>query len=572
MRAPKTIKKLLAENIVQILNKQFHTDLDPNQVQFTYPPNSELGDFSTNICLQVAKPAKKNPIDLANLLLSKLKLPVQIRDAEVLKPGFINFRYKSSYLQDYLFNNTQLKPKQKLGKKVIVEYSQPNIAKPLGVHHLLTTVIGASVANILEFRGDDILRFNYLGDWGTQFGKVITAIKTWGNIEQVKGYNVNQLLELYVKFHQESEKDPSLDDQARAEHVKLENKDPDSLELYNLIKEISVEELNQVYNKLGGIKFDVVDSEYQRLDEIPELLKEGKKLKIFKSGENKSYIATFKDENTPPLVIQKSDGSTLYSTRDIATVKQRIAKYSPSKIIYVVDVAQSLHFKQFFDVSKRFPWYKDSTELIHLSFGRMRFPDKKMSTRKGNVLVLDEVLDESIKRSLEIIKDKNPELPNQEEAAHKIGVGAVKYSILSQSPESNVEFTWDKVLSFTGNSGPYLQYSYARTKSILRKFNGEITTNQENVKISQIERDLLNKLFQFRESCQSAKEKLKPSILATYLYELAQIYNTFYNSTPILKEEDLDTKMFRLAILEQFSETIKKGLQLLGGIEVLEEM
>jgi arginyl-tRNA synthetase len=243
-----------------------------------------------------------------------------------------------------------------------------------------------------------------------------------------------------------------------------------------------------------------------------------------------------------------------------------------SKIIYVVDVAQSLHFKQFFNASKRFDWYKESTELIHLAFGRMRFPDKKMSTRKGNVLVLDDVLDESIKRSLEIIQEKNPSLENQENAAQKIGIGAIKYSILSQSPESNVEFKWDKILSFDGNSAPYLQYSYARTKSILRKINQEELQPPNKVKITQIERDLLHKLFQFRENCQQSAEKLKPNILANYLYELAQIFNKFYNNSPITKEEDPDLKAFRVYILEQFANTIKKGLQLLGGIEVLEEM
>ncbi len=572
MRSPKTIKKLIASSIIDTVKSLYQIQVDPQKVFFTYPPNSDLGDFSSNICLQISKETKKNPVDLANQLLAKLSLPEQIRDAEVVKPGFINFRYKSSYLQEYLFQNTQLKPRQKSGRKVIVEYSQPNIAKPLGVHHILSTVIGATVANILEFRGNDVLRYNYLGDWGTQFGKVIVSLKTWGDVQKLDSYTVMDLLNLYVKFHQEAESNEELNDQARQEHVKLENKDPENLELYQKIKEISLRDLHKVYEKIGGIEFDVMDSEYQRLEALPDLLKEGKRQKIFQPGEGDSYIVKFKDENIPPLVVQKSDGSTLYSTRDIATVKQRIQEHNPEKIIYIVDVAQSLHFKQFFDASKRFDWYKESTQLEHLDFGRMRFPDKKMSTRKGNVLVLEEVLDEAISRSLDIISEKNPDLPNKEEAAQKIGVGAVKYSILSQSPQSNVEFTWQKILSFDGNSGPYLQYSYARTQSILRKLKEDTPESIEKVKISQIERELLHKMFQFREHCQAAADKLKPNILATYLYELAQIFSKFYNVSPIIKEEDKSLKAFRIQILKQYSNTIKKGLQLLGGIEVLDEM
>lgn len=572
MRAPNTIKQMLSESLASTINQIYSTDLDPLKVQFTYPPNTDLGDFSTNICLQMSKLTKKNPIDLANQVLAKLSLPEQIRDAEVLKPGFINFRYKSSYLKDYLQKNTQLDPKQASGRKVIVEYSQPNIAKPLGIHHILSTVIGATISNILEFRGQNVLRYNYLGDWGTQFGKVIVALKEWGDISKLDEYTVMDLLNLYVDFHKKAEEDDTLNDKARAEHVKLENKDKDNLNLYAKIKDISLKDLNRVYEKIGGIQFDLIDSEYKRLDSLDELLDEGKKQKIFIPGEKESFIVKFEDPNTPPFVVQKSDGSTLYSTRDVATVKQRIQDINPAKIIYVVDVAQSLHFKQFFDVSKRFDWYSDKTELVHLAFGRMRFPDRKMSTRKGNVLVLDDVLDEAIKRSLEIIQEKNPDLANKEEAAHKIGIGAIKYSILSQSPESNVEFTWGKILSFEGNSAPYLQYSYARAKSILRKAEDAESVSIENVKVTQIERDILHKLFQFREVCQRSTEKLKPNVLANYLYELSQLFNKFYNLSPIMKESDLSVQYFRLVILKQFTKTIKKGLQLLGGIEVLDEM
>ena len=573
MKSPAVIKLNLASQLAQAIKHHLNIDISPENISFSNPPTPEMGDFSTNFPLQLSSLAKKNPVDLANLLVAKIKLPTEVRDAEVVKPGFINFKFKTSYLTSYLQTNTQLTAKKPSGKPVIFEYSSPNVAKPLGVHHLLTTVIGQSIADISNFRGDEVIRINYLGDWGTQFGKLIVAIKKWGDIQKSPEYSLKHLLDLYVKFHNEAKENPELEDMARAEHVKLEKSDPENLELYNQIKKSSIESLKQVYENLGGISFNEWDSESERLEMVPEILKDGKKKKIFKLGEAGAFIATFTDPNMTPLVIQKSDGSTLYATRDIATVKHRIEKYNPQKIVYVVDVAQKLHFQQFFDVAARFSWYQPSTSLVHLSFGRMSFPDKKMSTRKGNILELNDVIQEAVVRSKNLILEKKPDLKSIDEAAHIIGVGAIKYSILSQSPETNVSFQWEKMLSFEGNSCPYLQYSYARARSILRKNTEDLTQQVEvKVKLSLLERQLLNKLFQFRDTCDEAKSKLKPNILANYLYELAQIFNKFYASSPILNEEDFNIKVLKLKSVEQFSETIKKGLQLLGGIEVLEEM
>lgn len=572
MKSPKITKKNLANELSKVIKQHLNIEIEADQISFSTPPNPELGDFSTNIPLQLSPKTKKNPIDLANLLIAKIKLPVEVRDAEVVKPGFINFKFKTGYLVSYLNHNSQLLPKKQSGDNILVEYSSPNVAKPLGVHHLLTTVIGQAVANILEFRGDKVTKINYLGDWGTQFGKLIVALKKWGDLDKLDQYSIKDLLDLYVRFHEEAKEAPELDDEAREEHVKLESGDETNMDIYSKIKLSSIHSLEEVYENLGGMSFDVWDSESQRLPEVPELLSEGKKQKIFKLGEAGAYIATFKDPNTPPLVIQKSDGSTLYATRDIATVKQRIQKYHPQQIVYVVDAAQNLHFQQFFDVAKRFSWYEPKTELTHLSFGRMSFPDKKMSTRKGNILELNDVIEEAVSRAKDLILEKNPELENMDQVAHKIGVGAIKYSILSQAPETNVKFQWNKILTFDGNSGPYLQYSYARAKSILRKNETAIDLIEEKTKVSPLERQLLNKLFQFRETCEDSKQRLKPNLLATYLYELAQIFNKFYNSSVVLKEEDQNLKIFRLRLVQQFSETIKKGLQLLSGIEVLEEM
>lgn len=573
MKSPKWIKKQLQEQIQKVIQNEFGIEVDLDQISFTTPPNSDLGDFACNICLKISKQLSKKPVNVANQLLAKISLPDQIQDIEVVNPGFLNFRFNNSYLQGYLFNNTQLSPKNQENKpKTIVEYSSPNIAKPLGVHHILTTVIGQSISNILEFRGQPVIKMNYLGDWGTQFGKVITAYKLWGDKSIVEKDPLNELLKLYVEFHNKAEEDDSLNDKARQEHVKLEQKDQENMDLYDWIRKLSIQGLQKVYGQLGGINFDVNDAESYRLDQVEELLQEGKKQKIFLKGEEGAFIATFEDENIPPYLVQKKDGSTLYSTRDIATIKQRIQDYSPKQIVYVVDVAQKLHFQQLFDVSKRFNWFTQETELTHLSFGRMSFKDKKMSTRKGNILSLQDVLEEAEARSLKIIQDKNPDLKDQKQAANIIGSGAIKYSILSQSPDSNLVFDWDKVISFEGNSGPYLQYSYARSKSILRKNNQDIQEPTSQVTISTQERNILNKLFIFRDTAERSKNKLKPNLLAKLLFDLAQEFNSYYANTQILKEENQDIRNFRLKLTSQFAETIKKGLQLLGGIEVLEEM
>jgi len=307
-------------------------------------------------------------------------------------------------------------------------------------------------------------------------------------------------------------------------------------------------------------------------DKMEAVLKEGKERDIFVKGEEGAYVVNYDDPNVTPFVVQKKDGATLYSTRDFATLKYRINEWRPVRVLYVVDVSQSLHFKQLFSGAMRFPWYHGEGE--HIIFGRMQMKDSKMSTRKGNVVLLDEVLEEATKKSLALIEEKSPDLPDKELAAKKLGIGAVKYSILSQNRTTDITFDWDKMLALDGNSAPYLQYSYARAKSILRKMKDDVEASalkQDSENVQKKTDDLVRLFPKYSEQVSAAAQEYKPNLISNYLYELAQNFNSFYNSVPVLKAYKKLNRSYRLKIVEASAQILKNGLNLLG-IEVLEEM
>lgn len=539
-------------------------------VEFIKTQSAEHGDFSTNAAMKVAKANQQNPIELATQIVSSLVLPDEIKKAEIAGPGFINFTLSKEFLLETLSSN--LIPTEEVDPRlVIVEYSQPNVAKPLGIHHLLSTVIGQSVFNLLKAVGYNVFAWNYIGDWGTQFGKLIYAYKNWGDKNLIEKDPIKSLLTLYVEFHEKAENDPTLEDLGRAEFKKLEEGDLENRKIWEWVIEVSKKDFMQLYELLGGINFDTFSGESSLENYLPELLQEGKDLGIFVHGEKDSFIVNLEKQNLPPLLVQKSDGATLYATRDIASVKFRIQNYNPQKIIYVVDVAQSLHFKQFFAVSKMLPWYNNDLELHHLSFGRMSFKDKKMSTRKGNIIYLEEVISEAIERSMKIIEEKNPNIKNKNEIARTVGIGSLKYSVLMQSPDTNIIFDWDKIITFDGNSAPYLQYTYARAKSILRQNTHEIII-AKYTEFNNDEENILRHFAKFGETVSEAATKYKPNILATYLFELAQLFNSFYAKYKVNAETVPEIRNFRLCLVQKTAEAIKSGLHLLGGIEVVEEL
>ncbi|MFC1616354.1 arginine--tRNA ligase [Patescibacteria group bacterium] len=570
------IKKKISRVLSEALQKSFESGGEID-IKIEYPEVADHGDYAANVAMQLSKELGMPPRDIAAKIVENVDKGDFIEKVEVAGPGFINFFLSKGSLKQEVKKIVLDKDEYgciNAGKEkiVVVDYSQPNIAKPLGVHHLLSTVIGQSICNIFRSLKYKVEGVNYIGDWGTQFGKLIFAYKNWGNREQIEQDPIAELLKLYIKFHDESEQNPKIEDQARHEFKIFEDGDAQNHELWQWIVDVSLIDVQKTYDKLGGIKFDHVKGEAFISDRLPDILEEGKKLGIFEIGEEGSYIIRFKDPNMPPYLVQKKDGATLYSTRDVATLKYRIETYDPVKILYVVDRAQSLHFKQLFLGSSRFPWFKNVGE--HVMFGRMNMKDKSMSTRKGNIVLLNEVLEEAVERAKKVIMEKSPHLENIDAVAEAVGIGSIKYNVLSQNRETDMTFDWDRMLSFDGNSSPYLQYSYARGKSILRKAeedDAESVTIADNEETEKKIMSLIRLFPKYSEILVDAAKEYKPNILCNYLYKLAQEFNSFYNSVSVLRAESEEDKKFRLEVVEATSWILRNGLGLLG-VNVVEEM
>ena len=615
---PDSYKEKLTALVKEVVGRKFPEEAA--RLKIEYPKDGTHGDYATNVALQIGSRVKADPVKVAEELMKAIEKPDYIEKMEVAGPGFINF-----YLSDEVFDQTIatiLKQgdeygESKIGKNkaVVMDYSSPNIAKPLGVHHLLSTIIGQSLYDIYKNRGFTTISVNHIGDWGTQFGKLIYAYRNWGDKETIEKDPIPELLKIYVKFHDEAERNSELEEKAREEFKKLENDDEENKKLWKWIVDVSLKAIQKTYDKLGGIHFDYVTGESFYEDKMQSVIDEGIEKGVFVEGEEGSLIVEFEDENMAPFVIRKLDCATLYSTRDLATFKYRLEKFDPIKIIYVVDVAQSLHFKQLFETSRRLGWKAEAGEHVH--FGRMNLPDGNMSTRKGNVILLDEVLDEAVKRARQVIEEKSPNLASKDDAARIIGISAVKYNILSQNRISDIIFEWDKMLSLEGNSAPYMQYSYARAKSILRKAvaliesgirgaentkpvspkrrrklkepkkeqfslfeaiehldNGgdlcsDILPDPENAE--ERETLFLRALSKYGEYVAMTAEENKPNLLANYLYDLSQKFNSFYNSVPVIKADKEEKFERRINIVKAAAQVLKNGLALLQ-VEVLEEM
>lgn len=579
------ITKLFEDAVKEAFPEIYKTASVKEKIQVEYPGEENHGDYASSIALRLVKELGKNPREIAEKIIEKIGKNEMIEKIEIAGPGFINVFISEKILKKEI--TKILKEKEKYGetgvgknKNLIVEYSQPNIAKPLGVHHLLSTIIGQSLYNIFSKLGFNTISINHIGDWGTQFGKLIYAYKKWGDKKIIEENPIPELQKLYVKFHNEAEKDLSIEDGARKEFKKFEEGDKGNRELWKWFVEESMQDVQKTYDNLGGIHFDYTHGESFYEDKMGPILEKGKKKGIFEKGEEGAYVIHFEDKNLPTVPVQKKDGTTLYITRDLAQIKYRIETWKPVKILYVVDIAQTLHFKQYFEAARMLGFQKN--EGVHVWFGRMHLKDKKMSTRKGNIILLDEVLDEAVKRAGKIIEEKSPDLKNKDKVARIVGIGAIKYNILSQNRTTDITFDWDKMLSLEGNSGPYLQYTYARAKSILRKAQAKNnkaeentdTEQQETAKSLQLQNKTIHSLIRlfprFPEYLTMAAEEYKPNILSNYIYELAQKFNAFYNNVPVLRAGEQDKKE-RLEIVEGAAQILKNGLSLLG-VEVVEEM
>lgn len=560
-------KSIVAERIKE--NTELELDLIEKLIEI--PPKSEMGDYAFP-CFQLAKTFRKAP----NLIAEELKEKINKEDFEkVINIGpYLNFFVdKSVLIKDVLEKVLQQKDqygssKVGEGKNVIVEYSSPNIAKPFHIGHLFTTAIGHALYNILKFEGYNSIGINHLGDWGTQFGKLISAYRRWVDEEALEKDAIGELLRIYVKFHEEAQNDPELEKEARLNFKRLEEGSEEETELWNRFKDLSLKEFNKVYDMLG-IKFDSLAGESFYSDKMDAVIQEidHKGLLVDSNG---AKVVMLDDYNMPPCMIKKSDGATIYATRDLAAAIYRKKTYDFHKCIYVVGTPQALHFKQIFTTLKLMG-HKWADDCKHVGFGLVKLANKKLSTRNGDVVFLEDLLNQSVEETLKIINEKNPNLKDKENTAKKLGIGAVVFAYLKNNREKDIVFDWKEILSFDGETGPYVEYSYARGKSILRKA-GDLAGEADYSKLSSKEEFELAKLLGgFNEAIMNAIEKLEPSILTRYIIEVAKHFNKFYNAHGILNAENNDVKLARVKLVEASCQVIKNGLNLLG-IDVVEEM
>ncbi|OGJ67166.1 arginine--tRNA ligase [Candidatus Peribacteria bacterium RIFCSPLOWO2_01_FULL_53_10] len=533
-------------------------------VEWERPAQADFGDLATPVAMQLAKELKKNPKVIAETLAEKLAKDSSVEKAEVAGPGYVNVWLKPQALIDELKKTREActaRVTRKEEAPVIVEYSSPNIAKPLGIHHILTTVIGQVIANLYIHQGYNVKTVNHIGDWGTQFGKLYVAWKHWGKGD-LGTKTVDELLALYVKFHDEEE-NPVLEAEARNAFRSLEEGDADIRSFWKTVVNISMNEIYVLYERLHvHLAYEHGESMYE--NKMQPIVEEGKKKKVFTPGKDGALIADLENENLPPAIVIKGDGGTIYLTRDLATVRYRIDEWHPQASLYVVGQEQQLHFQQLFAIVKRLGW--QLPHLEHVLFGRMRFADGNMSTRKGKILKLEHVLDEAVERARAVVKGHGEKIQTDdvETLAEMMGIGAVVYGILSQNRKMDILFDWDKALSFEGNSAPYLQYTHARAKSVLRKaeVKGDSFLPNNISSLSDVERSLIGGLLQFPEVVSEARESHMPHVLATYLYQLCQIFNSFYNNEPIIQAEE-SQKTLRLALTALTATVLKCGAELL---------
>ena len=529
------------------------------------PPNKDMGDYAFP-CFKLAKVFRKAP----NMIAAELAEGIQAQGAVAkVMPmgGYVNFFVNKSQLAETVIKDV-LTQKENYGrsdlgkgKTIVLDFSSPNIAKPFHIGHIRTTVIGNSLYKIYDSQGYDTVRVNHLGDYGTQFGKLIVAFKLWGSKEAVEANPIPELLKLYIQFHDEAEKHPEMEDEARAWFTKLENGDQEAKELWQWFRDESLKEFSRVYDLLD-IEFDSYNGESfysDKMDRVIDIIKD-KELLQESQGTN---IVDLEAYNMPPALITKNDGSTLYMTRDLAAALYRKENYDFEKCIYVVGSQQSLHFQQLFKVLELvgFEWAKD---MVHVPFGMVALEEGTMSTRKGRVVFLEDVLKQAIEKTKETMLSKNPNALNVEEIAKQVGVGAVVFQELSNSRIKDYTFSWDRTLSFDGETGPYVQYTHARCCAVLRKANEEVTTDINYDLLNDVDSaEVLKVIASFNKNILNAMRKNEPHIITRFVLDLAQAFNKFYHDNAILVD-DAELRKARLALVAATRQALENGLKLLG--------
>lgn len=516
-----------------------------------YPPDEALGDLAFP-CFKLSRELKMAPPAIAAKLCDNLG--DDIIDRAVTAGGYINFYISPDYLAGKLLPEIAEKGAKYgsfdfgKGKTVVLDYSSPNVAKPFHIGHLGTTVIGHSLKMLHSFAGYSCVGVNHLGDWGTQFGKMIVAYRKWGSREAVEKGGVDALVELYVKFHEEAENNPALNDEARAEFAKLEHRDEENLKLWKWFIDLSLVEYEKTYKQLG-ITFDSYNGESFYTDKMPAVVDELREKHLLEIDDGAS-IVNLEKYNMPPCLILKKDGSTLYPARDIAAAIYRKKTYDFDKCIYVTSAGQSLHFAQIFKVVELmgYDWAK---QLIHVPYGTVSLNGSKLATRTGNVILLRDLFSEAIEKVKEIMDEKHTSLENRDEVAEAVGVGAIVYYYLSNNRIKDINFVLEDALNFDGNTGPYAQYTYARTCSIISKAGGVPDIKPTGADITDpSEAALLKTLSLFPEKVLEAIDELEPSVIARYIYEICTSFNRFYHACQIVTASSQRTRDFRVLLTD----------------------
>jgi arginyl-tRNA synthetase len=555
--------------IAEEISKTVNIEKEEIETYIEKPIDNKNGDYAFP-CFRLAKELKKAPPIIANEIKEKIELDTSIIEDVQVVGGYLNFYInKETITKEVLkeISKTEKYGKTNIGngKNIVVDYSSPNIAKPFHIGHLRSTVIGGALYNIYKYLGYNVTGVNHLGDYGTQFGKLIEGYKLWGNEYDIDKDPINELTKIYVRINQACKEDENILNACRDNFKKLEDGDQYCVELWQRFKDLSLKEFQRVYDLLGS-KFDSWNGESFYSDKMPEVIE-----KLEKSGKlvesQGAKIIDLEDEGiNTPCIIEKSNGSTTYATRDLAAILYRARTYDFDKVLYLTSYEQALHFKQVFTVAK----YLDLDEkylkgLIHVPFGMVQLPTGKMSTREGNIIKLEELLNEAIERAEKIIEEKNPELEDKKETAKKVGVGAVIFNDLSNSRVKDEIFEWDNILNFQGETGPYIQYTYVRTKSVLEKAGKlpELKDIKLDVLNDIYSQTIIKLIYNFQDILVQVTRKEEPSILSRYLIDLAKAFSSFYNENKIIVE-DKDIQNARVYLTYAVNQVLKNGVELLG--------
>lgn len=565
----KTVREELTEWVQVALENAFGEALpEASHAQVARTADPRHGDYQCNDAMSLAKSLRLSPRAIAQRVTEEATLPPMVEAIDIAGPGFINFTLAPDWmarrLEDMASDERRGVPARGEGKTVVIDYSSPNVAKPMHIGHIRSTVIGNALDRLHRRLGYRVLSDNHVGDWGTQFGLILLGYRHFVDEAALEASPVQELERVYVESYQKSKAEEAWLDEARNELVKLQRGDSENLALWKRFVELSLGEFHKIYHRLD-VRFDLERGESYYNDALPGVLDRLEEAGLLVESEG-ARVVDLEEDKLGVCIVRKRDGGFNYATTDLATVLSRVEEFHPETILYVTDERQQRHFQQFFRVAEKLGI---DVNLEHVWFGLMRLPEGTFSTRQGNVIKLEALLDEAERRALAMVEASSPDMPEAQrrDVARAVGIGAIKYADLSQNPQSLVTFTWEKAMALDGNSAPYLQYAHARIRSVLDKhaerFPGDDVSGAALRLTEPLERDLARKLIQFPEAVEGAARNARPNFLADYLFELSQIYSAYHQSIPFLKAES-GVRESRMKLIGHVADTLRDGLALLG--------